>query len=75
MRRFGLTLSAILVLAVGAEASMTYECSFDATGGWLIHGTYVKVSADSKAEATQKARAKIKDLRGKNATIKYIRCK
>ena len=75
MRKLGLGLIAVSVIAVYANASMTYECSFEATGGGIAKGSYVKVSADSKSEATQKARAKIKDLRGKNAVIKYVRCK
>ena len=75
MRKLGLTVVAVSLLVVGANASMTYECSFEATGGGIAQGSYVKVSADSKSEAEQKARAKIKDLRGKNVTIKYIRCK
>jgi len=75
MRKLGLSLAIVSVLVVGANASMTYECSFEASGGGIFQGSYVKVSADSKAEAEQKARAKIKELRGKNATIKYVRCK
>ena len=75
MKKLSLVLTMVSVLVVGANASMTYECSFEASGGGIVQGSYVKVSADSKSEATQKARAKIKNLRGKNATIKYIRCK
>ncbi len=75
MRKLGMSLVVVSVLTVGANASMSYECSFEASGGGIAHGSYVKVSANSKAEAEQKAIAKIKDLRGSSAVIKYVRCK
>ncbi len=75
MVKLSLALVLVSILAVGANASMSYECSFEATKGGIIQGSYVKVSANSKSEAVQKARAKIKDLRGSDVVIKYIRCK
>ncbi len=75
MKKLSLVSTMASVLVVGANASMSYECSFEATGGSIAQGSYVKVLANSKSEAEQKARAKIKDLRGSSAVIKYIRCK
>ncbi len=75
MRKLIFMMVVSLVLGVVAEARMAYECSFEATGGGVVHGSYVTVYADSKAEAEQKAREKIKANRGRDAVIKYIRCK
>ena len=75
MHELAMKLALMMGMAVGAHASMTYECSFEATNAGLFHGTYVKVSADNKAEAERKARAKIKELRGKDTVIKYLRCR
>ncbi len=49
MRKLSLALAVVSILAVGANASMSYECSFEATKGGMIQGSYVMVSADSNS--------------------------
>jgi len=75
MKKRFFILGILAIFTVSANAAMSYECSFEATKGGLLKGSYVKVSADSKAEAERKARAKIRKNRGSDVVIKYLRCK
>jgi hypothetical protein len=75
MKKYIVGVFVLGLFCVNANAAMSYECSFEASGGGIAHGSYVKVSANSKEEAERKARAKIKEIRGSNAVITYLRCK
>ena len=75
MKKILTTLVILGALVSISEATMSYECSFEATNAGFLKGTYVKVSANSKEEAERKAIEKIKKIRGKDTVIKYLKCK
>lgn len=64
-----MAVSALLALSSQAQAGTSYECSRYVDGAPT--GGHVKVVADSKAEAEQKAMQKYKEM---NLRTDYVKC-